>query len=346
MYYTSERWPATRINAPRTSRAANDRGRRALAARGAPRDSNDRLDMHHSRGRSRAAAEPRARDTRRRRQSNCDAHSNAKDHRIAPTKQTTTTVEKDADDDETERSLRDADASVAEATMQLGEEEVAKQQRRGNLGASTSSRLDGSETSVELWDELEDLSPRIFTNGELTSPGRLELMRAPHELTLSSLATATLARPTPVPALLDHTIDILGMMAYDSHAYIGPTSAGAFSRFDEDREKNPQPSSTAPEVPTTIGAPVSSTARLPTTTTTAATEPLDARAQRREYERLRSAERRRKQTPQQRERERLRSQQRRARMTDEQKRAASDTKSRRRAALKASRTIEDRARLR
>jgi hypothetical protein len=255
-------------------------------------------------------------------------------------------VEKDADDDETERSSRDADASIAEATMQLGEEEVAKQQRRGNLGASTSSRLDGSETSVELWDELEDLSPRFFTKGELTSPGRLELMRAPHELTLA-MATATLARPTPVPAI-DHTIDVLAMMAYDSHAYIGPTSAGAFSRFDEDREMNPQPSSTAPHVPKTIGAPVSSTARLPppTTTTTAATEPLDARAKRREYERLRSAERRRKQTPQQRERERLRSQQRRARMTDEQKRAASDIKSRRRATLKASRTIEDRARLR
>ena len=343
MYYISKggRPHSNQIHVDRRARERQRPTRRAARAR----DSNDRLGMRHSRGRSRAAAEPRARDTRRRRQSNCDAQSNAKVHRIAPTKQTTTTVEKDADDDETERSLRDADASVAEATMQLGEDEVAKQQRRGNLGASASSRLDGSETSVELWDELEDLSPRFFTKGEWTSPGRLELMRAPHELTLS-MATATLARPTPVPAI-DHTVDVLAMMAYDSHAYIGPTSAGAFSRFDEDREMNPQPSSTAPHVPTTIGAPVSSTARLlPPTTTTAATEPLDARTKRREYERLRSAERRRKQTPQQRERERLRSQQRRARMTDEQKRAASDTKSRRRAALKASRTIEDRARLR
>jgi len=322
-----------------------ERQRPARRRRSRARDSSARLDMHHTRGRPRAAGEPRAKDARRRK-STGDAHSNAKDCRVASTKQTTTTtktkrenlLEKDDDDedddDEKKRSSRGVDASVAEATMQRVEE-VEKQQ--GNLGASTSSRLDESETSVELWDELEDLSPRFFHGKSPTIPDGLGLMRAPRDL--STPQTSRLALPVSV---IDHAV--VAMLAYD--VYIEPTSGGAFSPIRGDRENDRSPSFTA-ILPTTNHL-VSSKARLPPKTTMTTTKkPLgDACTQRREYERLRSAERRRKQTPEQRERERIRSQQRRARMTDEQKRAAADAKFRRRAALKASKMIEDRAHLR
>ena len=267
---------------------------------------------------------------------------------MAPTKQTTTTTtttttrktrkttrenllekdDNDEDDDEKERSSRGADASVAEATMQRVEE-VEKQQ--GNLGASTSSRLDESETSVELWDELEDLSPRFFHGKSPTIPDGLGLMRAP----LDSSTPQTSRFALPVSAI--DNVAVVAMLAYD--VYIEPTSGRAFSPIRGDRGNDRSPSSTA-ILPTTNHL-VSSTARLPPKTTMTTTKkPLgDACAQRREYERLRSAERRRKQTPEQRERERIRSQQRRARMTDEQKRAATDARSRRRAALKASKRL-------
>jgi len=64
---------------------------------------------------------------------------------------------------------------------------------------------------------------------------------------------------------------------------------------------------------------------------------------RRNKERIRSIQRRMKQTAEQRERERLRSQRRRAKMTSEQKQAAADAKVRRRAQLRQTRETIDAA---
>ena len=293
--------------------------------------------MRHARGRAGAAAEACAKDARRRQSAGDDdvhdAGSNAKVCGIAPTTKPTTRkrtrenlLEKvdDEEEEEKERSSRGTDAMISEATMGWGEE---VEKRLGNLGDST---------SVELSDELEDLSPR-FLSGEWPSADGLGVMRAPDAL---SVPMASLQTSLPVSAINDD-VAIVAMLAYD--VYIEPTSGRAFVPTHGENE-NDSSSLMAP-LPTMDDLVSSST--MTTTTTTTTTKSLgDARARRREYERLRSAERRHKQTPEQRERERIRSRERRARMTDEQRRAVADAKFQKRAALKASRIIEDRARLR
>ena len=201
---------------------------------------------------------------------------------------------------------------------------------------ATTSSPEGSEISVEHWNELEDLNPRSF-NGILSSPDRLVEMCAPHQLSLPKASPPTSSHALPVLAR-DH-VAVVAMLAYD--VYVDPTSLTIGSAPHGDREEDVPSTSIARD----RGNDPPSTALLPTTTnttTTTTTKPLgDVRAARREFERLRSVKRRQRQTPNQRERERIRSRERRARMTDEQKRTAADAKSRKRAARKASKIIED-----
>ena len=288
--------------------------------------------MRYTRGRPGAAAEACAKDARRRQSAGDDdvhdAGSNAKVCGIAPTTKQTTRKrtrenlsEKvdDEEEEEKERSSRGTDAMISEATMGWGEE---VEKRLGNLGGST---------AVELSDELEDLSPRVLS-GEWPSADGLGVMRAPDAL---SVPMASLQTSLPVSAINDD-VAIVAMLAHD--AYIEPTSGGAFVPTHGENE-NDSSSLMAP-LPTTDDLVSSSTMTTMTTTTTTTTKSLgDARARRRDYERLRSAERRRKQTPEQRERERIRSRERRARMTDEQRRAVADAKFQKRAALKASKRL-------
>ena len=286
-------------------------------------------------------AEPAQKDARRGRrkgdEGDADTGSNAQEQ-IAQTKRTRNRVETRSlaaasavkkDVDAKERSSRSSLVSVAEA-MTRRPEEVKKRV------VATTSSPEGSEISVEHWNELEDLNPRFF-NGISSSPDRLVEMCAPHELSLPTASPPTSSHALPFPAR-DH-VAVVAMLAYD--VYVDPTSLTIGSAPHGDCEKDVPSTSIARD----RGNDPPSTALLPpttNTTTTTTTKPLgDVRAARREFERLRSVKRRQRQTPNQRERERIRSRERRARMTDEQKRTAADAKSRKRVARKASKSIED-----
>ena len=296
--------------------------------------------MRSLRARKAESAQKDARRGRRKGdEGDADTGSNAQEQ-IAQTKRTRNRVETRSlaaasavkkDVDAKERSSRSAFVSVAEA-MTRRPEEVKKRV------VATTSSPEGSEISVEHWNELEDLNPPRFFNGILSSPDRLVEMCAPHELSLPTASPPTSSHALPFPAR-DH-VAVVAMLAYD--VYVDPTSLTIGSAPHVDREEDVPSKSMARD----RGNDPPSTALVPTTTntttTTTTTKPLgDVRAARREFERLRSVKRRQRQTPNQRERERIRSRERRAHMTDEQKRAAADAKSRKRVALKASKIIED-----
>jgi len=288
--------------------------------------------MRSLRARKAESAQKDARRGRRKGdEGDADTGSNAQEQ-IAQTKRTRNRVETRSlavkkDVDAKERSSRSS--FVAEA-MTRRPEEVKKRV------VATTSSPEGSEISVEHWNELEDLNPRSF-NGILSSPDRLVEMCAPHQLSLPKASPPTSSHALPFPAR-DH-VAVVAMLAYD--VYVDPTSLTIGSAPHVDREEDVPSTSIARD----RGNDPPSTALLPTTTnttTTTTTKPLgDVRAARREFERLRSVKRRQRQTPNQRERERIRSRERRARMTDEQKRTAADAKWRKRAARKASKIIED-----
>ena len=294
--------------------------------------------MRSLRARKAESAQKDARRGRRKGdEGDADTGSNAQEQ-IAQTKRTRNRVETRSlaaasavkkDVDAKERSSRSSFVSVAEA-MTRRPEEVKKRV------VATTSSLEGSEISVEHWNELEDLNPRSF-NGILSSPDRLVEMCAPHQLSLPKASPPTSSHALPFPAR-DH-VAVVAMLAYD--VYVDPTSLTIGSAPHGDCEEDVPSTSIARD----RGNDPPSTALLPTTTnttTTTTTKPLgDVRAARREFERLRSVKRRQRQTPNQRERERIRSRERRARMTDEQKRTAADAKSRKRVARKASKIIED-----
>jgi len=288
--------------------------------------------MRSLRARKAESAQKDARRGRRKGdEGDADTGSNAQEQ-IAQTKRTRNRVETRSlavkkDVDAKERSSRSS--FVAEA-MTRRPEEVKKRV------VATTSSLEGSEISVEHWNELEDLKPRFF-NGILLSPDRSVEMCAPHQLSLPKASPPTSSHALPFPAR-DH-VAVVAMLAYD--VYVDPTSLTIGSAPHGDCEEDVPSTSIARD----RGNDPPSTALLPTTTnttTTTTTKPLgDVRAARREFERLRSVKRRQRQTPNQRERERIRSRERRARMTDEQKRTAADAKSRKRVARKASKIIED-----
>jgi len=294
--------------------------------------------MRSLRARKAESAQKDARRGRRKGdEGDVDTGSNAQEQ-IAQTKRTRNRVETRSlaaasavkkDVDAKERSSRSSFVSVAEA-MTRRPEEVKKRV------VATTSSPEGSEISVEHWNELEDLNPRSF-NGILSSPDRLVEMCAPHQLSLPKASPPTSSHALPFPAR-DH-VAVVAMLAYD--VYVDPTSLTIGSAPHGDCEEDVPSTSIARD----RGNDPPSTALLPTTTnttTTTTTKPLgDVRAARREFERLRSVKRRQRQTPNQRERERIRSRERRARMTDEQKRTAADAKWRKRAARKASKIIED-----
>ena len=294
--------------------------------------------MRSLRARKAESAQKDARRGRRKGdEGDADTGSNAQEQ-IAQTKRTRNRVETRSlaaasavkkDVDAKERSSRSSFVSVAEA-MTRRPEEVKKRV------VATTSSPEGSEISVEHWNELEDLNPRSF-NGILSSPDRLVEMCAPHQLSLPKASPPTSSHALPFPAR-DH-VAVVAMLAYD--VYVDPTSLTIGSAPHGDCEEDVPSTSIARD----RGNDPPSTALLPTTTnttTTTTTKPLgDVRAARREFERLRSVKRRQRQTPNQRERERIRSRERRARMTDEQKRTAADAKWRKRAARKASKIMED-----